>query len=260
MPQGACKLCLKVKPLLRSHLLPAAMYKYILDPKKKNDNPVVVGRKITATTSKQVVEYLLCASCEDLFNRNGERWMLKQVWNGRSFPLLDRLNLAHPHHVFPDVIDFSGLAVGIDTDSLGYFALSVLWRAAVRIWNTPFGGKTTLLELGVFEEPIRKFLLGESPFPDEIVVMVHVCTDRASHGSFYMPSRVQANPIPSFGFQTLGILFRIFVGNTIPENIRAFCCVKSEKKLIFQRDCSVKTIEAFRQLMATSRPAKNMKN
>jgi hypothetical protein len=253
-------LCLKVKPLQRSHLVPAAMYKYILDPTKKNDNPVVVGRKVTATTSKQVVDYLLCASCEDLFNKNGERWMLKQVWNGKRFPLLDRLNVAHPYYFFRDVLVFSGSAVGIDADSLGYFALSVLWRAAVHVWNTPFGGKTTLLALGAHEEPIRKYLLGELPFPDDVVIMVHVCTDRASRGSFYMPSSVQANPIPSFGFQTLGILFRIFVGSTIPKNIRAFCCVKSEKELIFQRDCEEKTIEAFGQLMATSRPANGMKD
>jgi hypothetical protein len=251
-------LCLKTRPLLRSHLIPAAMYKYLLDPKKKNDNPVVVGRKVTATTSKQVVDYLLCSSCEDLFNKRGESWMLKQVWNGKQFPLLDRLNVAHPYCTFSEVVAFSGSAVGIDTDSLGYFALSILWRAAVHVWNTPFGGKTTLLDLGPVEKPIREFLLGEQPFPDDVAIMVHICTDSSSRGSFHVPSRVQANPIPSFGFQTLGVMFRIYVGNIIPGNIRALCCVTSDNKLIFLRDCSEKTIEAFGQLMRTSRPAKGM--
>jgi len=75
--------------------------------------------RLTTTTSKQVVDYLLGSSCEDLFNKNGERWMLKQVWNGKRFPLLDRLNVAHPYYFCRDVLVFSGSAVGIDADSLG---------------------------------------------------------------------------------------------------------------------------------------------
>ena len=258
MPIGVCKLCLNARPLQKSHLIPAAMYKYLLDPKKKNDNPVVVGRNITATSSRQVSHHLLCSGCEDLFNKNGERWMLKQVWNGKTFPLRDRLAVALHLHAFPSVHVYSGASAGIDTDKLGYFALSVIWRAAVRTWNTPFGGTTRLLNLGNLEDPIRMFLLGQGPFPSDIVVMVHVCTDRESIGSFYMPSAVRGNPVPSFGFQTLGILFRIFVGRTIPPAVREFCCVRSTRRLLFQRDCSEKTREAFRQLMATSRPAKGL--
>src|SRR5438034_546836 len=105
--------------------MPAAMYKCVLDRSRKNPNPVVVGRKVTATTSRQVTAYVLCAGCEDLFNKNGERWMLKQVWNGKQFPLRDRLNVAMPHYKFNNALAFSGKAVGIDTEKLGYFALSV---------------------------------------------------------------------------------------------------------------------------------------
>jgi hypothetical protein len=228
--------------------MPAAMYRYILDPTVRNDNPVAVERRFARTTSKQVADYLLCASCEDLFNKNGEHWILRQVWNGRRFPLLDRLSVAVPHYSFPDVLAFSGTSVGVDTDKLGYFALSVLWRAAVHIWKTPFGGKTTQLDLGPSEEPIRRYLLGQLQLPNDIVVMVHVCTDRESRGSFYLPCRVVGSSIPSFGFMALGLFVRIYIGPTIPPTIREFCCVNSEKRLIFQRNCVEKIMDAFQRL------------
>ena len=70
--------------------------------------------RIHGTTKRQ-----LGSSCEDLFNKNGERRILKQVWNGKRFPLLDRLNAVHPYYFCRDVLVFSGSAVGIDADSLG---------------------------------------------------------------------------------------------------------------------------------------------
>jgi hypothetical protein len=49
------------------------MYKYIIGPHIKNDHSVVIDRKITGTTSKQVQEFLLCAACERLINDGGEK-------------------------------------------------------------------------------------------------------------------------------------------------------------------------------------------
>jgi len=171
MPRGICKLCLLAKDLQDSHLIPAAMYKYIRSPSKRNPNPVVVGRKVTATTSKQVTDYLLCAECEDLFNKNGENGTLKWVWNGKRFPLGDRLAVAHQHYTFSNFLAFSGSAMGVNTDELGYFALSVIWRATVHQWDTSFGGKTRLLSLGAVEGPVRQYLHGDAAFPVDVVVL-----------------------------------------------------------------------------------------
>src|SRR5579863_6657832 len=125
---GVCKLCLQQKALQDSHFIPRAMYKYLRDPdeSKKNRNPTLVGRKITATTSKQVTDYVLCTDCEGLFNRNAENWMLQQVWNGERFPLGERLRLAIQHYTFQDFLAFSGRAMGINAEALGYFTLSVV--------------------------------------------------------------------------------------------------------------------------------------
>ena len=236
------------------------MYKYILDPSKTNEGPVAIGRTITSTTSRQVRDYLLCAECEDLFNKNGESWVLGQVWNGKHFPLRDRLKLALPKYEFSSVTVFSGSSVGIDTDRLAYFALSVIWRAGVHTWNLAFGGKTTRLNFGGSEESIRRYLLGETGFPKDAAVLVHVCTDYPSTGSFYTSSESRTETSPSlkrFGFQALGLNFMVFVG-TIPPTVRQFCCVQSPSKVVFQRDCSEKTEQAFAQLMATSREARGL--
>lgn len=234
------------------------MYKYVRDPSKKNPNPVLVSRTTTATTSKQVKDYLLCAECEGLFNKNGENGMLKWVWNGERFPLGDRLAVAHQHITFRNFLTFSASAVGVNADELGYFALSVIWRASVHQWQTPFGGRTRLLSLGNVEEPARQYLHGDAAFPPDVVVLATVCTDPGSIHVFYMPSPVSRVPGTSFAMLTLGVHFMVFVGPGLPPVMREMCCVKSASKLIFQRDCSQKTLEAFAELMATSKPSKGM--
>jgi hypothetical protein len=250
---GICKLCLETKNLQDSHLIPRAMYSYVRSPALKNPNPVVVGRKVTATTSKQVSDYVLCSDCEQLFNRNGESWMLRQVWNGKRFPLLERLNLAHQDYTFQAALVFSGSAVGIDVDKLAYFGLSVVWRAAVHRWNTPFGGLSQPIDLGSAEDPIRRFLLGPSPFPPAVTIMATVCSDSGSAGAFYLPCRASGTPGTGFGMLTLGVHFLVYL-EPLPPAIREFCCVKSTRRLIFLRSCESKTLEAFGQLMASSKP------
>ncbi len=247
---GDCKLCLQPRELQDSHFIPAAMYKYLRDPDetKKNRNPTVVAAKVTATTSRQVSDYVLCADCEELFNKNGESWVLQQVWNGERFALGERLNLALQHYTFQNFLAFSGTAMGINTEALGYFALSVIWRGAVHQWNTPFGGKTRVLKLGAHEESIR-FLFGVAPFPTDVVILATVCTDPFSRGVFYMPSQTSGIPRTSFAMLTLGVHFMVFVGTPLPPVLYEMCCVKSAHKLIFQRDCSEKTLEAFAQLL-----------
>lgn len=209
MPIGVCKLCLQQRELQDSHFIPRAVYKCLRTPKDKNPNPVVVGRRITCTTSRQMKDYVLCADCEERFNKNGETWMMRQLWNGQRFPLGDRLNVALPHYTFEraETLVFSGTAVGIETAKLGYFALSVFWRAAVHAWKMPHGEKTRKINLGFAEEPIRKFLLGQASFPKDVVLMVTVCTDKESKGSFYVPSQVFGTPIVRFAFLALGVHF-----------------------------------------------------
>jgi hypothetical protein len=248
---------MKMKELQDSHLIPRAMYKYLRTTSEKNPNPVVIGRTKAATTSKQVKDYLLCAKCEDLFNKNGENEILKWVWNDKHFPLGDRLSIAVPLYTDSVTASFSGTSIGVDTEKLAYFALSVIWRAAVHEWDMPFGGKTTLLNLGAIEEPIRKYLLGTAGFPLEVVVVATACRDPLSIQSFALPSQVSGYPGTCFAILALGIYFRVLVGSDISPLSREICCVMSKTRPIFQRDCSQKTSEALAQIIEFSSTDRN---
>jgi len=235
--------------------MPAAMYKYIQAPSLQNPNPMVVGRERIITTSKQVKDYLLCSGCEDLFNKNGEKEVLKWACKEKQFPLGERLAVAMPHHQFGDATAFSGADIGINTDKFAYFALSVIWRAAVHQWDTPTG-KSTVLYLGPPEDPIRRFLLGETGFPDEAAVVLTICADVYSQNAFFMPSRVLNFQGMCFVFLTLGLHFMVYIGRDAGRILHDVCCVRSPARLIYQRDCTKKTIEVYRDLVMSREASK----
>lgn len=248
MPQGICNLCLQMKDLQDSHFIPAAMYKYIRASSLKNPNPVVVGRERTITTSEQVRDYLLCKECEHRFNRNGEKEVLKWACKGTRFPLGDRLAVAMPHHQMGEAIAFSGSAIGINTDKFAYFALSIIWRAAVHQWDTPWG-KSTVINLSQGEEPVRQFLVGMTGMPAEAAVVLTVCTDIYSRGAFFMPSRVTNFEGMCFVFLTLGLHFMVYIGRDAGTILQDVCCARSPIRVIYQRDCSKKTVDVYRDLV-----------
>lgn len=247
--RGTCKLCLQDKELLRSHFMPSQMYAFIRRSLPSvQDHPVVMGKGVTSMTALQVRDYLLCADCEDRFNKNGESYALRWMWNGSNFPLYDRLILALPDRLSNQYASFSATKIGIATDKLGYFALSVLWRAGIHTWSTPFGGKSNRMNLGEFEEPIRHFLLDIGPFPEDVAVILTVCSDAKSQHYFYMPQSVtNMPPLVAFSSLCLGIHFMIVTVKNLPDTFRESCCVSSERHPIWMRDCAQKTAEALVQ-------------
>jgi hypothetical protein len=222
MPQhGVCRLCGLEANLQKSHYIPKALY-----PKKQ---AVVVTRKITMPTDAQMKAYLLCGQCEARFNQNGEnevlRWLAPK--SSKTFPLLDRLKVALPRHSGPSFVGFSGPDIGVDSDKFAYFLLSVLWRAAVRQWLMPDGTTTSPIYLEAYEEPVRTFLLGQSPFPANVTVILTVCTDSVSRELFYTPSEVRGNPHKAYGLLTRGVNFRVIMGSEVPASMRQICCSSS---------------------------------
>ncbi len=85
---GECSLCRLCRPLVKSHLLPAALYRYVRVSDRKNANPILVTSKIHRTTSAQIQQILLCEHCEDRFNKRGERWVLRNCFRGAGRFLL----------------------------------------------------------------------------------------------------------------------------------------------------------------------------
>ncbi len=138
MPIGTCRLCqLQNVELRDSHFMSAGFYKIARDESRSNPNPVLVSEDVSMISSEQAKDYLLCAECEDRFNKGGEDWVLKNCWhNETEFPLRSALVASQPSPLSsPDFTIFEGAAVpGAEPDKLVYFAASIFWRAAAHDW------------------------------------------------------------------------------------------------------------------------------
>jgi len=259
MNHNKCKLCRKRRQLVRSHLMPAALYAMSREAGSRVSNPIMVTRETSVPTSRQIWAHLLCRECGERFNVGGEHYVLTLVYDGTHFPLLERLNVAVPLEETNTLALYSGPAVGIDVKKLAYFALSVFWRASVHRWRAPHGGAVRN-SLGQYEEPIRRYLHGVAGFPADVVVTVVACTDDASQGRSYTPCMVRGHEVPGFGMLTRGIHFRLFVGADLPQPIRNVCCFSSPRQVIFKGSCRRISTHAFAFLHETSRPSRALRN
>src|SRR5438128_2473290 len=85
---GQCRLCLLHRPLCMSHLAPAGGYKRMRDTGAPNPRPILIHGGIARSTDFKIQDYLLCSECEELFNKNGERWVLNNCYQpDGEFPI-----------------------------------------------------------------------------------------------------------------------------------------------------------------------------
>jgi|SRR5580658_1378530 hypothetical protein len=258
MQQGICKLCGLERELQNSHYMPRGLYKRLREKQRRNPNPVIITADKTFRSSNQATDYLLCAECEGRFNHGAEAWLMASVAHGESFPLLDRLRVAVPMHKLSESVSYSGARTGIDTDKLGYFALSMVWRGAIHEWPLPAGGRSHKLNLGTMEESIRKYLVGNAAFPTGAAIIVHVCEDISSQQSMLEPSEC-ADGSMSFEMLTLGVHFFVHLGGAITEDLRRLCCVTSAERLVFVRDCRCRLAQHFDSMTRTSKRSKSVR-
>jgi hypothetical protein len=255
MPTGKCKLCLQTKALMNSHLMPAALYRKSRQEGAQNPNPIILTSRGSVRTSRQTRDYVLCGNCEGLFSRNGEKYVMGQVFDGNKFPMLDTLHAVPSIKMGPnfEVYD-QAMVPGIDRERLAYFALSVFWRASAHAWKRPDDSPITI-DLGPYSEVLRKFLLGETAFPENVVLHVIVCTDSMTQDIFYMPGLVRKQEERTYSFQARGLNFFMTVGKRIPEQLRELCCISGPRRFILTRSCEGKSIEFIQSIKSSRRSA-----
>lgn len=253
MPRGICKLCLKERDLRDSHLLPAAVWRLLNEPGHPLRHPILMTEKIATTTSRQIHDYVLCGDCEQLLNKNCEDYTIGQMRGRHGFPLLERLHVAPSIDSSGSVQVYSGPPIGVETEKLAFFAVSVVWRAAAHSWRNLYSdNRTYSIDVGRFLEPMRQYLIGLGPFPSDLAVNVQVATDSHSQHSAYTPSLARGTPCTIFGFLTCGIHFAVAMGTPLPPQYIQTCCHGSPKKLIFSKDLRGQSIRAFNRLYATA--------
>lgn len=235
--KGVCALCKKNKILCKSHYLGRALYEL---SREGSDHPVVMTPDSVMLTPRQIWAHLLCTACEKLFDEKGEKPTFKLINRGEGravdFSLLNRMKLALAIKRTNGSITYSGESMGIDTEALAYFALSLLWRGSAHKWKTS-KGKTTSVDLGEYAEPIRRYLLGETGMPDGVYVLVGVCTDLGSQLLVLPPWQVSGAGYTMYSILVRGIWFHVIADKKAPNGTIDLCCVRSKQKVIHLENC-----------------------
>lgn len=233
MQPRLCKLCLKARELQQSHLIPAAVFKSL---RSDGEDATSITAKKIVQTSRQFQAHLLCGDCEDCLNKGGETYVLRLMARQipeSEFPLYDLLIDEMICDTDGDCRVYDTRAVpGIDTGKLAHFALGMLWKTTACDW-VGVDGYIRRLSLGPYEEPIRRFLLGEAPFPKHCFVNVFVWPDKSSviYGT-YIPRRHPKPKSHVYTYYLPGITFAIHVGKGVERTQRELCCYSNERKPI----------------------------
>jgi hypothetical protein len=227
---GQCKLCFCNDVELRySHFVPAGAMKRTLDKTAKNPAPYRISTRSISRTSKPQQAYLLCHDCEQRFEQRGENWIFKHCYQlDTRFPLQDILSSRKPELGSASKIEvhYAANIPEMNISAIAYFAASMFWRGSIYGWNDD---KSVPVRLGPFQEPLRKYLLDEGPFPQECVIWVALKTGRGVYErSVYPPYGERKDGFHGFKFPMAGIAFAMLVSKHLPETFRRMCIVHGE--------------------------------
>lgn len=229
----SCRLCHSHNVELKeSHLLARAFYARIRN--KTGSDPVIVTPTRITQKSGQVKDSLLCADCEDRFNKRGEKWTLENYPQiSGSFPLQAALKGAVPFKDKNGDRYYNGSRVqGVKLDKLAYFAVSVYWRSGVFQWDLL--DDVHQLSLGLYETALRLFLLDQAPFPNRAALHILVSPAQNPRDGVLFPSTYRTHPFHCHGFSIPGITFALSLGR-ISDEERAECAIHSDTLLLTKK-------------------------
>jgi len=263
---GNCHLCGNNDLLQVSHLLPKALYRFVRASHGGKGNPDLVYSTKTNSwlSSRQVTANLLCLICEQLFNKNGEGWVLNQCYRGKgSFKLQDTLRNCPPLTQSPDSLTYTAAAIpSINVTQLVYFASSVFWRASVPAWQIN-DHELKVIDLGPkYEKQFLEFLQGREGFPSNAALRVGVSPSQDPRELLLMiyPYGGRREGYHQYRFAIPGLRFDLFLGNAIPPALRERCILRSTGNLIFLTSLiDEANLRDMESLISTSKPSERLK-
>jgi hypothetical protein len=235
---GLCALCRRNGQHLKlSHFLPAGVYRATRDETQDNPDPLKLTDLGVFRDSRQISDYLLCGGCEEILNKNGERWFLANCWRRDGFQLASVLQDGMVAHSTPNIKVYHAAHLSkVNVRALTYFGASMFWRASVHRWKMA-GTKTRGITLGPYEEQLRSFLMGERAFPPNCALWLSVPE------SITQFTRLSLTPYGGrhdgyylYKFVALGVGFYLLVGGQIPPAAREMCFVRGLGNPIYRTD------------------------
>jgi hypothetical protein len=208
------------RDLVGSHLIPAALYRYVRD---EYMSPVRVGDGVVLPTDHQIQDDLLCSSCEDVLNKGGESWVVpKLATMAQTFPLYD-LVTKQPAAIDDehDELYFTANNPLIKCEDLTHFASGIFWKASVHSWRGK--RREPLIELGPFENELRCWLLGETGFPRNVCLVVELSKPSQALITLNPPYEKCREGWRTFFMHLSGVAFTLEVGSMIEPEMKKFC-------------------------------------
>jgi hypothetical protein len=260
---NACKLCQHERELQDSHFMPKALYKRARDDSRPNPHPLLFSATGERQTSRQARQYLLCRDCEQLFHHGGEDWVLEHsATTATQFPLRDILlsvPAAHRRKLGGGVDYFSNIDIpAVDADVLGYFALSIIWRATFPGWKID-DVSISPLRLGPYQETLRRYLVGETGLPEDLTVIVIVSSVPEVDLTVNMPQTKREVEYHCHHFDIPGLSFMVDIGARIPVNLREMCLLRGKGRPLFYTDAAQRQNQLdymrLRELRTWGRPS-----
>lgn len=207
--------------------MPAWAYKRQRAPELKAPDPIHIKGGRAIQTSHQIREFMLCRACEGRF-AEAEDYVSRLTYRrDNSAPLLTEVGAT----VF-SVEDERLVEPGnVDLPLLAYFVASVVWRGHVAK-NVPY------CHLGKYAEAFRRYLLGETIFPEHASCKVSFLDLRISTElrplahTVAFPLTEREGVFHSHRFIVCGLCAYLAVGKDRPDWVRGTCIVRGEVKLI----------------------------
>jgi len=180
---------------------------------------------------------MLCASCEDLLNRNGEKYTISNLKvSKRDFPLRSLLRsapnalLANDPKTSTSLYAATGVN-GIDVEQLEYFALSVFWRGALEGWS-----RYKPIKLNRYREELRQYLLSPAPrrLSNSVAMFLLVHADDVQIRNMIFPHSNRMVGEWIHEFRIPGLTCQMHIGHGVPARpgISAGCFLQTRNIII----------------------------
>jgi hypothetical protein len=217
---GPCRLCGAQGALVLSHIVSKAAYRRAKqgpNGEAPQDALVEISREGAHLTKEQMKEYLLGRCCEDRLG----------VWEGYAYPMLSQRDRTFPWLAASRAVGGPlAESSAMDVDTLARFLLSIVWRLGVY-------KNATHRQESAHEDATRRYLLGETPFPQEAVLSVTLLDPSAStlprvDRLFTDLGRVRGDDYTLYQVTILGVDVRLFMGRGVPREFYPLCFARTK--------------------------------